>query len=91
MSRKVTEQVVDAFYKRTPKTVGNTHTDGEGLFLHGNRIACHVIGGTEITNCGWFSSTTKERLNGLYGVHINQDKGEWYLNGKLWDGKPVII
>lgn len=44
-----------------------------------------------ITNAGWFSNTTKERLSALPGVHISQKKGEWYLNDELWDGKPTVI
>jgi hypothetical protein len=39
-----------------------------------------------ISNAGWFSKTTKERLNGLYGVSISQKAGEWYLNGIKWGG-----
>ena len=44
-----------------------------------------------ITNRGWFSKTTKERLNAIPGVHITQSKGKWYLNGEQWDGKLVDV
>jgi hypothetical protein len=44
-----------------------------------------------ITNCGWFSKTTKERLNGIPNVSISQKKGEWYLNGAVWDGKLIDV
>jgi hypothetical protein len=44
-----------------------------------------------ITNCGWFSQTTKERLNGIPNVNISQKKGEWYLNGVVWDGKLIDV
>ena len=44
-----------------------------------------------ITNCGWFSNTTKERLNGLPNVSIFQKNFNWYLNGKLWDGKLIDV
>ena len=44
-----------------------------------------------ITNCGWFSNTTKERLNGLPNVSIQQKNFIWYLNGNEWDGKLINI
>lgn len=62
------------------------------LSLHGNDIAeltdTNVL---RITNAGWFSNTTKERLNGLPGVSIHQKAGVWYLNGKEWDGEWTKI
>lgn len=44
-----------------------------------------------ITNRGWFTKTTKERLNGIPRVSIRQSKGQWYLNDALWDGKLIDI
>tara|TARA_B110000971_G_scaffold52714_1_gene53546 strand:- start:18689 stop:18985 length:297 start_codon:yes stop_codon:yes gene_type:complete len=44
-----------------------------------------------ITNCGWFSNTTKERLNGLPNVSIQQKKFIWYLNGNEWNGNLINI
>ena len=61
------------------------------MYLHGNLIAQRTPLATTITNCGWFTRTTKERLNGLGGVDIVQMKGVWYLNGKEWDGENIII
>lgn len=89
--RKVTEQMINAFINHEHKTVGNSHTNGTTLFLHGNAIAWHEKGKICITNAGWFSNTTKERLNAIPGVSICQKKGDWYLNGNLWNGKPTII
>lgn len=70
--------------QRTPATQGNTHTDGNTLFLHGNAIARHTERGLEITMAGWETVTTRERLNGLAGVSVSQSKGEQYLNGHKW-------
>jgi hypothetical protein len=39
-----------------------------------------------ITDAGWRSNTTKERLNGLSGVSINVRRGVWFLNGREWNG-----
>ena len=44
-----------------------------------------------ITNCGWFSNTTKERLNGLPNVSIHQKNFIWYLNGNEWNGNLINI
>ena len=44
-----------------------------------------------ITNDGYFTKTTKERLNALPGVCIQQKNYNWYLNGGLWNGKLIDI
>lgn len=84
--KQITRQVVSAFMQGGAKKVSNTQTDGKSLWLFGNKIAEHREDGLYITNCGWMSKTTKERLNGIDGVTINQSKGKWYLNGEEWDG-----
>jgi hypothetical protein len=89
--RKITEQVVGAFQTGQPRKIGNTRTNGITLFLHDNEIAEHRADGIWITNAGWNSPTTKERLNGITGVHIVQKKGEWYLNGHRWDGEWICL
>lgn len=83
--RQVTKDVVDAFMARVASSKGNSHTDGTTLFLHGNAIARHTPQGIEITMAGWETVTTRERLNGIPGVSVNQSKGEQYLNGKKWE------
>ena len=52
-------------------------------------IAYKMLGGNKIhiQNCGWFTNTTKERLNALPNVSIQQKKGVWYLNGEKWNGQ----
>lgn len=67
--RKVTRETVSAFINRRERSVDNTDTDGQSLFLHGNRIAWHgehngAIG-VFMTLCGWGTPTTRERLNGI--------------------------
>lgn len=97
--RKVTEQIVYSFYhENKERKIGNSSVhlvhDETGqlnslqLRLHGNVIAERKAGTLDlrITNAGWQSNTTKERLNGLPGVSINQKAGQWYLNGEKWDG-----
>lgn len=89
--RKVTQQVCYAFEHNVPKTVGNTHTDGLALYLHGNKIAQHTSEGLMVSTAGWDTNTTRERLNGLRGVSVYRRKGELILNGKKWDGEMVNV
>ena len=102
--RKVTEQTVKAFLARKARTVGNTHTDGEALYLHNNLIARWVAKDLiEITDAGWRTVTTKERLNGLLTSlahydgnqwhnlqRISQRNFEWFINGEPWVGTAFI-
>lgn len=89
--RQITQKIVHAFEGRYALKVDNSRTDGESLWLFGNRIAAWRENGLWITNAGWDSKTTKERLNGLTGVHIQQRRGSWYLNGRVWDGSWVNV
>lgn len=64
------------------------------LKLHGNAIAYRYNDSERtltITNCGWQTNTTKERLNAIEGVRINQKSGKWYLNGVAWNGALINI
>jgi len=64
------------------------------LKLHGNSIAFKYNDPEKtlsITNCGWFSNTTKERLNALPNVKIYQKNFEWFLKGKKWNGELIDI
>lgn len=94
--RKTTQRAVHAFFRREAINLGNTVVDVDyfgnpRLFLFGNQIARIVDNVLEITNAGWASATTKERLNGLHGVQITQRKGVWYLNSKEWDGSWIKV
>jgi len=89
--RQVTEQITAAFKSGIPAIISNSTTDGTSLFLFGNKIAERRNDGIYITNAGWKSNTTKERLNALPNVSIQQKKGIWYLNGEIWDGQWVKV
>lgn len=72
--RKVTEQIATAFLNGQNKTVGNTTTDGQRVWLHGNLIAEKIEPGActpydiRLTLAGWNTPTTRERLNGIMQV-----------------------
>ena len=89
--RKITREIVDAFQNSRSLTIGNSRTNGEALWLFDNKIAEVRRDGLWITNAGWDSSTTKERLNGLSGVSIVQRRGVWLLNERVWDGRWVNV
>ena len=64
------------------------------LKLHNNPIAYRYNDPEKtlsVQNCGWFSRTTKERLNAIPGVHVKQKDWNWYLNGEQWDGNLVDV
>lgn len=96
--RKITNDSINAFMNAKPFNRQNMEVEVlpnvTVLKLHGNSIAFRYNDPEKtlsITNCGWQSNTTKERLNGLDGVSICQKAGIWYLNGKEWDGELIDI
>lgn len=96
MSRKITQESVQNFYNRVKFNKSNMSVqiedDGYPLLkLHGNTIAGQDSGGVWITDAGWPTRTTFERLNGLNDVRVNTKKGQVYLNGEEWDGEKVYI
>jgi hypothetical protein len=83
--RKVTAQVVRAFFQGKKKKVANTSTDGQAIYLHGNKIVRKTQGGgIEISTGGWNTVTTRERLNAF--ARVSQSNWQLYLNGFPWDG-----
>lgn len=99
MARKITVEAVNAFIAGLVFNKDNTSVEvrqfkGEGnvnsiLKLHGNVIARRDLTTGEVFVCdgNWQTNTTKERLNGIPGVRVNQIKGVWYLNGEMWNGE----
>lgn len=85
--RQVTSQVVRAFHAGKKKTVDNTSTDGQAIYLHGNKIVRRAEDGSiEISDAGWgHSSTTRERLRAF--ASVSQKDYTLMLNGLPWDGK----
>ena len=56
------------------------------LYLHGNLIAQKKGKKLFVQNCGFFTKTTKERLNAL-GLDITQRNFKWFLRGREWNGQ----
>tara|TARA_R110002072_G_scaffold59878_1_gene152170 strand:+ start:306 stop:599 length:294 start_codon:yes stop_codon:yes gene_type:complete len=96
--RKITEESVKAFLNAKKFNKQNMSVEilpnVTILKLHGNSIAYQYNDPQKtlsITNCGWFTVTTKERLNALPNVNIQQKNFVWFLNGVEWDGNKIDI
>tara|TARA_R100000008_G_C3482387_1_gene114528 strand:- start:49 stop:372 length:324 start_codon:yes stop_codon:yes gene_type:complete len=95
--RKITIDAVNAFHNGNKFKRGNTevktypHSNYRELILHGNIIAELGEQGLYISSCGYPTMTTKERLNGIRGVNIEQKNWNWYLNGEYWDGSRIKV
>lgn len=64
--RKESTRIVDAFLSRKKAVGARTHTDGDAMYLHGNKIAWHGENGKiHATMSGWGTKTTRDRLNTL--------------------------
>lgn len=94
--RKITRDAVDAFMRREPFKRTNTevavHPTDTRMYLYGHLIAViDLMGNIYVTNAGYFTNTTKELLNGIPTVSVNQKNFEWYLNGEKWDGSLTKV
>ena len=90
--RKITEHAVNAFENGGKCSEGNMSVHDGLMYLHGNLIAKYNEEGIlDISNAGWFSKTTLERLRGLKGVDLTTENGKWFLNGKPWNGEMIEV
>ena len=90
--RKITQEAVDKFLSKEPFKKSNMQVDEvNGIYrlkLHGNTIATiDELNMLSVSNAGWASNTTRERLNGLPHVHVKQKNWNWFLNGVEWNGE----
>ena len=93
--RKITKESVTAFFNNRNYLKNNTHVFNNKFYLHNNLIAEKKNNKLFISNCGWFSNTTKERLNGILNhighAGIYQKNFSWFLDGEKWNGKRTEI
>ena len=96
--RTITEKAVNAFLNAQKFKLSNTQVqvlENVTILLYQDNPIAYLYNNPKRTlsvqNCGWFSNTTKERLNALPNVRINQKNFVWYLNGKEWDGRLIDI
>jgi hypothetical protein len=56
-----------------------------GIMLHSTYVVkIHPDNSATLNTGGWYTSTTKDRINMYSPVRVYQRKGEWYLD----DGTP---
>jgi hypothetical protein len=96
--RTITQKAVNALLNAQKFKLSNTEVkilENVSILLYQNNPIAYLYNDPKrtlsIQNCGWFSNTTKERLNGLPNVKISQKNFVWYLNGKEWNGKLIDI
>jgi hypothetical protein len=95
--RSITQKIVTAWKMGSVKTIGNTRTDGSRIYLHGNCIAKRDENGSiYISDAGWNTVTTRERLNGVLsslGVQprVYQEDFGLYFGGMEWDGNWMLV
>lgn len=90
--RKITSEVVKALYGKGNFNKSNTvveyllqpHAETSDVYLFDNLIARynHRAKTLQIFNQGWYSITTKERLNGIldaFNCYIRQHQFVWYV------------
>jgi hypothetical protein len=83
--RKETDKIARAFYRRQPASAARTHTDGETVWLHGNRIAWRTeAGDVGFTLAGWGTVTTRERINGILETFGYRFWGVSQRNHEQW-------
>jgi|688.fasta_scaffold1283599_1 hypothetical protein len=91
MSRQVSKTMATALMSRKNKKSGSSEVvhdkvlGSTTMYLHHHAIA-HLDSDNVLTirSAGWETNTTKDRLNALPGVRINQKDYQWYLNGEIW-------
>lgn len=96
MAKKISIKIASAFMAHRSRKIANSESTGTSILLHGNKIAEWRKGddGNDklyITAAGWFTQTTKDRLNVIDGVRIQQKNGRWFLNDYQWFGEWVMV
>ena len=64
--RQETQKIMSAFLQGQKASAARTNTDGNTVWLHGNKIAQRSEGDfVDFSLAGWPTVTTRERINGL--------------------------
>lgn len=83
---------------RTNRKIGN-NTYGEilpdgsvGIMLHSTYVVrIHPDNSATLNTGGWYSTTTKDRMNKYSPVRVYQRKGQWYLeNGEEYEDGVTV-
>lgn len=92
--RKVTREITEAFRQGRAKTVSNTTTDGENIWLFGKHIVRVVDDDIMFTFAGYGTPTTRDRLNAVlnqHGISVFQRKGEQMATVSRFNGADATM
>ena len=95
--RKESAKIAKAFLNREKAKAARTYTDGEAIYLHGNKIAWRMPDGTiAATLAGWGTVTTRDRLNTLIrlmgkGSMFRQMRHAQYYGNEQIESTDVVI
>lgn len=94
--KKVTLLTTTAFANGSSLKMGNSEADGDVYLLHGHPIARREGNTITISDCGYRTNVTKERLNGILSAFgqsesIYQRKGVWYIGDHEWHGSTYFF
>tara|TARA_R110000782_G_scaffold65366_1_gene133131 strand:+ start:163 stop:516 length:354 start_codon:yes stop_codon:yes gene_type:complete len=95
--RQETQKIMSAFLRGQPASAQRTNTDGNTVWLHGNKIAhrqqdTYDHGLVQFTLAGWPTVTTRERINGMLDTFGYSEFGISQRNHEQWlvhKGKKV--
>ena len=80
--------------KESRKLAHNTtvtrFTDMLVVHYHGHPIVTLLPEKTIINVCGWYTATTKHRMNWFHGVSVYQKNYQWYINGDEYLGGEIV-
>lgn len=90
MANRTSQAIARAFIAGRKLHTANTYTDGQAVYLWGNRIAWKANDGRIHFNmCGWGTATTRDRLSAL-GIYINQKNFIQHFNGEAISTSETI-
>lgn len=86
--RKIEKEMMLAVSYSDNFSRDNTRVEHGHVYLHNNKIAIVEKDYVQVFSCGWYTNTTKNRLNAillrLCGTSIAQKKGVWYIGKEIF-------
>lgn len=79
--RQVTRKISQAFHSRSRLSISNTTTDGNAVWLFGNKIIERRSDGIYFSLAGYNTVTTRERINGVLEgyVRVSTKNGQAFI------------
>jgi|TARA_R110000744_G_scaffold182367_1_gene301643 hypothetical protein len=81
--RKETSKISKAFVAGHSAAAARTSTDGQAVWLHGNKIAWRKAHDIAFSLCGWGTPTTRDRINGIL-LTLGCKGGVYQRNNQQW-------